>query len=781
MRNEQDIKTENRVASNESFFRQITDNIQEVLFLISTDWSTVFYVSPTYEKIWGKSCESLLESPFSWLDSIHPHDHLAVSQYIAGVGNNIKAEINFPHYRVIKPDGSTKWIKARGFPVLNDSGEIYRIAGIAEDITEQKRKEAELLLSKERLKMVLEGSQQGFWDWNIATGEVQRNERWAEMLGYTLKEFEANTDSWTDSIYPDDRDRAWASINDHLEGRTDAHNLEYRMLTKGGGYKWIHDQARIVQRDDNGRPLRMSGTHTDITDKVRAEELLRLSQQRSLLYREQSPIGIIEWNADYEFIDWNPAAEKIFGYTKTELSDKKVLNQITPESALSASKLDSTSNVNENITKDGRTILCEWHNTQLKDQNGNVIGITSLVEDVTQRQKNEEDLRHAQKMDAIGKLTGGIAHDFNNMLGVILGFSQLQQNRLDESDADPKLKKYCDEIMNAGERAKKLTSKLLEFSRKAASLDEVVDINSILLGMQHLLEKTLTPRIELVLELEEKLWPVWLDKARLEDSLLNISINAMHAMPEGGILKVHTGNMSLENPKMLNLNLTSGDYVLLSVSDTGVGMTREIQQKIFDPFFTTKGEAGTGLGMSQVYGFVTQMGGDIQLYSEPDIGTRVTIYIPRLIETDIVRSDRDEVRLIESEPGQETILVVDDELALLDLTQEILASNGYKVFIAENAQSALALLKNEVIDLIVSDVIMPGMDGYQLAAEVEKLFPNMPVQLVSGFSDDQHIQSTNEKLRRQLIQKPYKMTELLNRVRLILDESKKVNVTSTSC
>ena len=262
----------NQLQQNEKIYQQLVENLQDVLFIISPDWQTVHYISPSYKNVWGKSCDSLIKNPLSWLESIHPEDLDNVTSYINEKSKGKLSEIIFPDYRIIRPDDSIKWIKARGFPILNKNG-IYRIAGIAEDITEQKEKEESLKLSEERLAMVLEGSEQGFWDWNIETGTVNRNERWAQILGYsTIKEFEENTDTWTNSIYPDDRDAAWTSINDHLEGRTCCHDLEYRMLAKEGDCVWIHDHAQIVQRDTNGAPLRMSGTHTDISRRKKMEQ-----------------------------------------------------------------------------------------------------------------------------------------------------------------------------------------------------------------------------------------------------------------------------------------------------------------------------------------------------------------------------------------------------------------------------------------------------------------------------------------------------------------------------
>jgi len=529
--------------------------------------------------------------------------------------------------------------------------------------------------------------------------------------------------------------------------------------------------------NEAGEVYATGGVSTDITERFRIEESLNISQQRLLLHREQSPVGVIEWNADFEFLDWNPAAERIFGYTKEEVLGQHITTRILPESARQAvdkvwsellAQKGGTYSLNENITKDGRTILCEWHNTPLVDHDGNVIGVTSLVGDVTVREKNEEALRQSQKMDAIGKLTGGIAHDFNNMLGVILGFSELLKEQLTNNDS--KQIKYCNEILNAGERARKLTSKLQDFSRKTPSYTETIDLNKLLEGMQHLLEKTLTSRIKIEFEPDENLWHVLLDKSRLEDAILNICINSMHAMQDGGTLVLNTNNMHFSELDMHKVGMKSGDYVLLSISDTGTGMSKETQQKMFEPFFTTKGTEGTGLGMSQVYGFMQQSGGNIQVFSEPGHGTRITLYIPRQQETATIRLEESRQNTDKLPSGNETILVVEDEVALLDLAEEILTTHGYKVFRAESAGQALEILKSKQVDLMLSDVIMPSMDGYSLANEVGKIYPKIKIQMVTGFSDEHNINLVNDELHQQRIHKPFSSELLLGKIRSLLDE-----------
>ena len=517
---------------------------------------------------------------------------------------------------------------------------------------------------------------------------------------------------------------------------------------------------------------------TEITERKKAQEELRLSHQRLLLHRQNTPMGVIEWNKDFEFHDWNPAAESMFGYTKEEVLGHHISERLLPEKwagsvdkiwADSFAKKGGTHCIHENVTKYGQNILCEWYNSPLLDEKGKVIGVTSLVHDITKRQKNEENLRHSQKMDAIGKLTGGIAHDFNNMLGVILGFSGLLKQRL--SDDEPEIIQYNDHIILAAERAKKLTSNLLEFSRKAPSSTDIVDINSLIIGMKHMLERTLTPRIKLVNKPDGNLWPVLLDRARLEDAILNMCINSMHAMPDGGILTLSTCNNHLSELEVQSRTIGSGDYVLLTIVDTGTGMTQEVRQKIFDPFFTTKGDGGTGLGMSQVYGFVQQSSGDIQVYSELGHGVRIVLCFPRHLGekvSDKAEENSDSIKELPS--GHESILVVDDEPSLLVLTEKILTTSGYTVFCAESSEQALEILKGNSVDLLLSDIIMPNVDGYQLASQVAKLYPKIKIQMVSGFSDNQKIDLVNESLHQRRLSKPLDSHNLLTTVRKLLDD-----------
>lgn len=525
--------------------------------------------------------------------------------------------------------------------------------------------------------------------------------------------------------------------------------------------------------DDSGVLVGVGGTSTDITERIRAEESLRISQQRLLLHREQSPVGVIEWNTDFEFLDWNPAAERIFGYTKEEVQGQHITKSILPESARPAvdqiwrdlmANTGGTYSLNENTTKDGRTILCEWHNTPLVDHEGCVIGVTSLVDDVTGRQHEEQRLRHSQKMDAIGKLTGGIAHDFNNSLTVILGYADL----LSESRGlDDMALESVDQILIAAQRSKQLTSKLLAFSREQPDASAETDINQRLQGQRAMLEKALTPRIRLNLELSSALWPVWLDPSRFEDAVLNMGINSMYAMPGGGALTLATKNIVLSPAHVESLDLDPGEYVVLSVRDTGCGMDAETQQKLFDPFFTTKGSEGTGLGMSQVYGFVQQSRGAITVQSAEGQGTRLTLYFPRFISEDIAPSPP--APETASLDGTEAILVVDDEPAVARLATLILSRRGYRVHTATSAAQALEILEKESIALVLSDVIMPEVDGHELAQRVIERYPDVRVQLMSGYNDERHAHLVGDSINEELLAKPFSAAGLLDQIRKVLD------------
>jgi len=493
--------------------------------------------------------------------------------------------------------------------------------------------------------------------------------------------------------------------------------------------------------------------------------------------------GVITMNEKAEVCSFNKSAEKMFGYSNEEIIGKNV-NTLMPEPYKS-----QHDDILKNYLKTGeKHVIGRGRDVPAQHKDGHIFSIHLSVNelprsesgerlfigsclDITILKEQEKQLRQSQKMDALGKLTGGIAHDYNNMLGVILGYSELLKEKLSD---DPKLKKFITEIHHAGQRGAQLTQKLLAFSRQKTASPDVTNINALLENNRNMLEKTLTARIQLICELDFGLWPVFLDKNDLEDSILNMCINAMHAIEHSGRLVLSTKNLHLTENNIANLQLSinPGDYVCLSICDTGAGIEEEVMTRIFDPFFSTKGDQGNGLGLSQVYGFVNRSLGAIKVESEINQGTCFKLFFPRYIgESEVIESLPAPVN---EGSGSETILIVDDEPSLRALLSEMLSSKGYSTLLAENAGQAIETLENNKVDLMLSDIIMPGMNGYKLAEYVHRNHPDVKVQLASGYSDNSHNVEQYE-LHANILRKPFQRQVLLTRIREVLDSSEETS------
>jgi len=500
--------------------------------------------------------------------------------------------------------------------------------------------------------------------------------------------------------------------------------------------------------------------------------MLRENAQRFELWKESNFIGILHTWSDGRIIEANQMMLDMLGYTKKELLAGSIdWLKLTPEEY---SPLDQkaileaqtkgfwTPFEKEYYHKDGHRIPILIGGSKYRDDGDEFI---VFIVDLSERNQQEEKLRRSQKMEALGKLTGGIAHDYNNMLGVILGFAELLERSLSEQ---PKLEEFCQKIIHAGERSADLTKKLLAFSSKRSANLKPININELLKDEQQMMEKTLTARIALEHNLSDNLWPIKIDSGDFEDTVINLSINAMHAIKDSGRLMIKTSNEHISDIDAKISQVEAGDYVLLTVSDTGCGMSKETQEKIFDPFFSTKGEKGTGLGLSQVYSFVERSGGVINVYSEPNVGTRFSLYFPRYYQYEKDNDKSIDKVLLADRSNGERILVVDDELALLNLSCEILNEHGYVTFQAKSAKLALELLSKEKVDLIFSDVIMPEMNGFKLAEEVARKYPHIKIQLASGFSEISHIELAGKEVLRHVLHKPFKSQELLQRIQVLL-------------
>lgn len=550
------------------------------------------------------------------------------------------------------------------------------------------------------------------------------------------------------------------------------------LLSKGGSEYQIADSAAPIRNGDDNI-LGMVLIFNDVSEQYQMRESIRASELEQKEILNSMVNAVITIDETGKILTLNRASEILFGYPLDE-AVKMNINEFMPEPFASQHDhylqryllTDEPHIINlpvgrevEGLRKNKDVFPMRLLVAELAKSNDGKRRFIGSCIDLSQIKQQEEQLRRTQKMDALGKLTGGIAHDYNNILGVILGYAELIQ---EESRENEKLASYIEEIIHAGERGAQLSGKLLSFTRKKSSNEKQLNINTVLKDSQLMLEKTLTVRISLSYDLADDLENVNLDESELEDAILNICINSMHAIDGNGKLTIQTRNEIINETDSKLFHINSGDYILLSITDTGCGMDATIIEKMFDPFYSTKGKRGTGLGLSQVYGFVQRSGGTIKVYSEPGHGTRLALYFPIYHDNEEVNQKSDN-NLESNLSGTETILIVDDEPALSKLISEILTLKGYKILCADSAAQALDLLAETPVDLLVSDVVMPEMDGYQLAEIVQEKYPTVKVQMVSGFSDNRHKDMTDEGLHKKLLNKPYQSQTLLKRIRELLD------------
>ncbi len=425
------------------------------------------------------------------------------------------------------------------------------------------------------------------------------------------------------------------------------------------------------------------------------------------------------------------------------------------------------------LTSDGKIKYIQEHSENTYDKNGVATFSSGTVQDLSAQKKQEEQLRRTQKMQALGNLAGGVAHDFNNLLGVMIGYAELLQ--LGQSSPED-IKLYTDNIISAGNRGAKLARRMLSFSQHDSSETQSCNVNDIILEEQLMLQKTLTSNIALVMELEKNIWLSNINQDDLRDVILNICINAAHAMPTGGKFIIRSQNISIREVSSDKVDVIPGDYIKLSFKDTGCGMDEKTLNQLFDPFFTTKGDKGSGLGMSQVYGFIKRSHGAIDIFSEPNKGTEIILYLPRHTEKNHEPQEDKNKTTKKIIQKQISILIVDDEKALCKLISTMLNNHAYTTFTANSAQQALEFLETNHVDILLSDVVMPNMNGYELAEKVHELYPEIKIQIMSGYSSDDNVHTELAKqLSQTRLHKPVSAKALLQAINKLLSKANSLN------
>jgi PAS domain S-box-containing protein len=492
------------------------------------------------------------------------------------------------------------------------------------------------------------------------------------------------------------------------------------------------------------------------------------------------------WVYDLEtldFLDVNDAAVERYGYSRDEFLAMKVKDIIQPDEIPDLVEIVSTNETLDHSggwihrAKDGRLFDVEItsHGVTFGSRPARFV----MAQDVTERRRLEQQLRQSQRLESLGQLAGGVAHDFNNLLGVILNFAMFLKENLaaaaDERDGDrwrPAIKDV-ERIIRASESASRLTHQLLAFARREVVQPRALNVNSVVLELEPLLRRTLGEHIEFETSPGDGLWPVLMDPGHLEQVLTNLAVNARDAMRQGGKLVIDTENVVVdETYTMGRIGLKPGRYVRLRVSDTGIGMDKETLQRVFEPFFTTKPKGeGTGLGLATVYGIINQAGGYISLYSEPGLGTRVHALLPATDQTPVP------VELPPSPPparASETVLVVEDAEDLREVVERILSRNGYHVIVAANGVLALdaASEHGRKIDLLLTDVVMPLMQGKELADRMKQRYPTLKVLFMSGYAEPMLGDAGTLEPGVVLMEKPFTEPVLLARVREVLDSDR---------
>jgi PAS domain S-box-containing protein len=672
------------------------------------------------------------------------------------------------------PEGNTVTLLTSKVPLRSATGEISGILGTFMDITERKRAEESLRESEERYRDLVENSHEIICTHDLDGKILSANRATLQLLGYEPSDF-VNKKNIRDILAPEVRDQFDDYMKDILEKRATTNLM---LVQTRSGERRVLEYYNSLRTEGVEKPI-VRAIARDITERRRAEKALRESEERYRDLVENAHDIIFSHDLNGKFTSVNRAGEQITGYTHEESLSLKITDTIAPEDVnkvreMLAKKLageEGTAYEVELLAKDGKRIAVEV-NTKLILQDGVPIGVQGIARDVTERKHLEDQLRQSQKLEGIGQLAGGIAHDFNNLLTAINGYSSLALQRI---EGNASVRTYLEEIKKAGDRAANLTRQLLAFGRKQILQPLPLSLNDIVTDMNKMLQRLIGEDIQLSAKLATDLKRVKADPGQIEQVLVNLIVNARDAMPQGGKLTIETANVELDREyASAHVGVHPGAYVVLAISDTGTGMNEQVRRQIFEPFFTTKEKGkGTGLGLSTVYGIVKQSGGNIWVYSEPNHGTTFKVYLPALAST----PKSSEVKAAESPipGGSETVLLVEDEEVVRGLARQILEDAGYRVLVAHQGEEAIRLCIEHAkeIHLLLTDVVMPGAGGKEVADRLASLRPGIKVLFMSGYTDEAIVHHGVLDPNVKFIQKPFSPVALTKKVREVLDSNGK--------
>jgi PAS domain S-box-containing protein len=687
-------------------------------------------------------------------------------------------------------------------PIDQDDG-IGGVLVVCRDVTKEHLAATALREREAELARVQQVGRIGGLEVDLRTGF--RNRRSPEYLlihGLSPDAANESHEDWVRRIHPEDREATERKFRDAVAGAVRDYTVQYRIIRPSDGEtRWISVRSTI-ERDADGKAIRLVGAHTDVTEQMAAEQALRQSEERyrkladqlaelnaTLAERVEEKTRERDriWNVSQDLLVvadrngvWqtvNPAWTRTLGWSEAELLNRTSEwlehpddDGITRAQVKKLGASETTVRYESRFRhKDGSYRWLSWTGVSDRDRNYGVARDVTAEKVAAERLKaTEEALLQSQKMEAVGQLTGGIAHDFNNLLTGIVGSLDLLQTRLNQGRTE-NVSRYIDAAMTSANRAAALTHRLLAFARRQPLIPKSVDANALVVSLEDLLRRTIGETIDLAIVAADDLWCTLCDPNQLESALLNLAINARDAMPDGGKLTIATANARLDGVTADTPALAPGDYICIAVTDTGTGMSAEVVARAFDPFFTTKpiGQ-GTGLGLSMIYGFARQSNGHVTIDSKLGQGTSIRLYLPRH-HGDVAAAHASAIRAAEHAATGETVLVVEDEPVVRGVILEMLGEQGYRTLEAVDGPSGLRILRtDERIDLLVTDVGLPGMNGRQLADQARETRPGLKILFITGYAESVAMSDGFLQPGMEMITKPFDLGNLSRRVRAMI-------------
>ena len=765
------------LRESEQRFQQVVENAQEWIWEVDTD-GLYTYSSHTIEKILGYKPEEIIGKKHFY-DFFLSEERKSLKKQAFKVFKERKAFTEFINKNVHK-NGEMVWLSTSGIPLQDEHGDLIGYRGADIDITDRVNAEYALRESEEKFRNLAEQSPNMIFI-NQGGRIVYANEKCEDVMGYSRKEIYAPNFDFLTPVAREWIETAKEKYRIKLAGE-DLPPYEIALITKAGKRIEVLLSSKLITYEGKAAIL---GIITDITEFKQAKEAMIESEERYKDLVEKAGMAILADDSEGKSVYYNEKYAELFGYTIEEIREQSIETLIHPKDIDRVMQYHSGRLCGEDvpsryeyrgIRKDGSIVHHEIDVTVLKEGD-ELVGTLSYIWDITDRkqmeealQQNEEQLRHAQKMEAVGQLAGGIAHDFNNLLTAISGHLDFA-----ESSNQPDASTIADlqEIRKASDRAADLIKQLLVFSRRQTLEIKVLDMNGIIEDIEKMLRRIIGENIELIIRPGTNLWKIKTDPTQIEQIIINLVVNARDAMTEGGTITIETSNVTVDGQYQEVLPDTAlGSYVSLSISDTGIGMSEAVTARIFEPYFTTKALGnGSGLGLSTIYGIIKQSGGYIAVESAVGQGSTFRVFLP-IHSKQGKTGSRHNRSSSEIPTGTETILVVEDEDSVRNLSTRILKRQGYSVLEAQNGQEALQLCRqlDKPVDLVVTDIIMPVMGGVELAKQLTEMWRHVKILFMSGYTANAMSQLGKIEPTENYLQKPFRLATLTQKVREVLEK-----------